>query len=110
MLLLILLNAYYVKCFLNVQTDPALDQDLQALIPDFAKVYRTWRPDHTLTEATHAQLNLTFDSWTLPLRSARPDYNQLVNKILELSKTYNVGGNDEDPPKKRRKLNADPVP
>jgi len=32
-----------------------------------------------------------------------------VNKILELSKTYNVTGNEEEPPKKKRKPNEPSV-
>ena len=41
------------------------------------------------------ELNCTFSKWSLPARRVKPDYNKLVNKILELSKTYNVAGNDD---------------
>ncbi len=50
-------------------------------------------------------MNESFDNWMLPQKKARPDYNQLVNKILELSKTYNVNANDEPAPAKKRKPN-----
>ncbi len=57
-------------------------------------MYHGWRPDSLLKDASLAELNLTFNAWTLPPRKAKPDYNHLVNKVLELSKTYNVAGND----------------
>ena len=42
----------------------------------------------------------------MPPKRAKPDYNQYVNKILELSKTYNTVNTEEEPPaKKKRKIN-----
>lgn len=64
------------------------------MIPNFHKLYKNWRPDSLLKDATLPDLNLTFNNWTLPPKRPKPDYNHFVNKILELSKTYNVTGND----------------
>lgn len=105
LLLLILLNAYYVKSYLLNGSHPEIDSEVIALIPTFSKIYKAWRPDSVVNDATLSELNITFNSWTQPHKRGKPDYNQLVNKILELSKTYNVGGNEEEPPKKRRKVN-----
>jgi hypothetical protein len=51
------------------------------------------------------EINQTFSQWMQPQRQRRIDYNQLANRILELSKTYNVAGNEEEQPRKRRKVN-----
>ncbi len=76
------------------------------MIPQFTKIYKTWRPDSLLKDAALSDINLTFNGWTLPPKRPKPDYNQYVNKILELSKTYNVAGNEEEgQPKKKRKVN-----
>ena len=88
--MLILLNAYYVKSFLNKEQIPEIDADVISMIPQFSKIYRSWRPDSLLKDASLFEINLTFNSWTLPPKRAKPDYNQYVNKILELSKTYNT--------------------
>lgn len=93
MLLFILLNAYYVKSFLNKEQAPHIDADVLCMIPQFAKIYKNWRPDTLLKDVSLSELNYTFNSWTLPPKKSKPDYNQYVNKILELSKTYNVAGN-----------------
>ncbi len=53
------------------------------------------------------EISQTFSNWTLPQRKTKPDYNQLVNKILELSKTYNVANNDDPVPLKKRKPNEE---
>lgn len=82
LLLLILLNAYYVKTYLNQSTLPELDSEILSLIPDFAKTYKNWRPDAELRNDVLLDINQTFCNWTLPQRKAKPDYNQLVNKIL----------------------------
>lgn len=80
------------------------------MIPQFAKIYQNWRPDSLLKDVSLSELNCTFNSWTLPPKKSKPDYNQYVNKILELSKTYNVAGNeDEGQPKKKRKHNEPSV-
>jgi hypothetical protein len=106
LLLLILLNAYYVKSYLNKDQAPHIDADVLCMIPQFAKIYKSWRPDNLLKDAGLSELNSTFNGWTLPPKRLKPDYNQYVNKILELSKTYNVTGNEEEgQPKKKRKLN-----
>jgi len=52
------------------------------MIPSFVKIYRGWRPDSILKDATLDQLNLTFNGWMRPQRRSKPDYGQLVNKIL----------------------------
>jgi hypothetical protein len=84
LLLLILLNAYYVKTFLANGRDSLVDIDveIEAMIPSFAKIYRGWRPDSILKDASLEQLNLTFNGWVRPQRRTKPDYGQLVNKIL----------------------------
>lgn len=106
LLLLILLNAYYVKSYLNKDQSPHIDADVLCMIPQFAKIYKSWRPDNLLKDAGLSELNSTFNGWTLPPKRPKPDYNQYVNKILELSKTYNVTGNEEEgQPKKKRKHN-----
>ena len=108
LLLLILLNAYYAKNFLSPEMPPTLDNEILTLIPHFARVYRAWRPDSTLQQASLGELNATFGRWSHPQRRGRIDYNQLANKILELSKTYNVGaGEEEGPPRKKRKVNEE---
>jgi hypothetical protein len=48
LLLLILLNAYYVKTYLNQNSQPELDAEILSLIPDFSKTYKSWRPDAEL--------------------------------------------------------------
>ena len=105
---MILLNAYYVKTFLNKDdSGPDVDADVLSMVPEFAKVYKNWRPDSLLKDASLYELNVTFNGWALPPKRVKPDYNQYVNKILELSKTYNTAGNEEDQvvPKKKRKHN-----
>jgi len=82
-LLLILLNAYYVKTFLANGRDLLdIDAEIENMIPSFVKIYRGWRPDSILKDATLDQLNLTFNGWMRPQRRSKPDYGQLVNKIL----------------------------
>lgn len=82
LLLLILLNAYYVKSYLNKGQAPEIDADVLCMIPQFAKIYKSWRPDSLLKDAALSDLNPTFTSWTQPPRRPKPDYNQYVNKIL----------------------------
>ena len=60
------------------------------MIPNFGKIYKTWRPDTLLKDASLGEINQTFNGWTQPPKRTKPDYNQYVNKILELSKTYNT--------------------
>jgi hypothetical protein len=105
---LLLLNAYYVKSFLGKEQSPQIDADVLSMIPQFSKIYKNWRPDSLLKDASLPEINLTFNGWSLPPKRPRPDYNQYVNKILELSKTYNTTGNEEKEeqlPKKKRKGN-----
>ena len=47
-----------------------------------------------LKDASLEELNETFSKWSQPVKKVKPDYNKLVNRILELSKTYNVTGNE----------------
>lgn len=63
-----------------------------------------------------ADINDIFEKWTSRAqKKAKTDYNNMVDKILELSKTYNVSGPEENPhdrhklgiPKKRRKGNKE---
>ena len=105
LLLIILLNAYYVKTYLNKDVNLRIDHDVLIMIPDFEKIYSSWRPDCLLKDASLTEINMTFNTWTLPPRRVKPDYNQYVNKILELSKTYNTNNAEEEPPKKKRKVN-----
>ena len=79
---MILLNAYYVKSFLSKENMPAIDLDILTMIPLFAKIYKNWRPDTLLKDASLSEINLTFNRWTLPPKKSKPDYNQYVNKIL----------------------------
>ena len=46
LLLLILLNAYYVKTYLEQRGPPELDAEVLSLIPDFSRIYKNWRPDN----------------------------------------------------------------
>ena len=48
LLLLILLNAYYVKTYLSQHSPPQVDAEILSLIPDFPRIYRNWRPDNEL--------------------------------------------------------------
>jgi hypothetical protein len=84
LLLLIILNAYYVKTFVANNNDNLLDIDaeIETMIPNFAKIYRGWRPDSILKDASLDQLNITFNGWVRPQRRSKPDYTQMVNKIL----------------------------
>jgi hypothetical protein len=82
LLLLILLNAYYVKTYLNQNSQPELDAEILSLIPDFCRTYKSWRPDVELRNDILLEINPTFNTWTLPQLKRKPDYNQLVNKIL----------------------------
>ena len=77
-----------------------------ALVPEFARTYQAWRPDSSLQHASLVQLNSTFAKWSHPQHKGRVDYNQLANKILDLSKTYNMGAAEEEGPlRKKRKQN-----
>lgn len=89
-----MLNAYHVKSFLNKTTSPQIDSEVLELIPQFAKIYNSWRPESMLKDASLEELNEIFSRWSLPGKKSKPDYNKLVNRILDLSKTYNVAGND----------------
>lgn len=80
--MLILLNAYHVKSYLNKTTSPQIDAEVLSLIPNFSKIYSNWRPESLLKEATFFDLNSTFSKWSLPAKRTKPDYNKLVNKIL----------------------------
>ena len=43
-----------------------------------------------------SDVNKIFNDWTCrKKRKTKTDYNGLVDKILYLSKTYNVGGGDD---------------
>ena len=48
LLLLILLNAYYVKNYLANDATPDVDAEVLSLLPNFKNIYTAWRPDQKL--------------------------------------------------------------
>jgi hypothetical protein len=92
--LLLLLNGYHAKAFLSGNlSNPSVDADLQQAVPKFALVYQCWQPAAELSSLPLAELNRLFEGPALREEEVKRDYNHMVSSILELSKTYNIGGN-----------------
>ena len=108
-----LMNAYYVKEFVCESIDLSIDDSITTHIPNFKDKYRKFSAEKSLKTLTLSDINKIFDEWTCRAHNrCKTDYNNLVDKILYLSKTYNVGGQEEGRnddrlglPKKRRKNN-----
>lgn len=92
--LYLLLNAYCVKCYVNGHEQLQLDADILEIVPNFAGVYQRWRPDYSIKDVPLKELNDSFKGWMGTGKSVKTDYNHMVNRILDLSKSYNVGGNE----------------
>jgi len=77
-----LLNAYYVKSFINKDDIVSLDGQILAIVPEFNQIYKKWRPDDSLQNVSLFDLNFTFKNWAIAPHNSRLDYNNFVDKIL----------------------------
>ena len=63
---------------------------------NFRSLYNKFNPDKSLKSLALCDINKIFNEWTChQKKKTKTDYNSLVDRILYLSKTYNVGGTDD---------------
>lgn len=93
----LLMNAYYVKEFLNEKMEPEIDQELNKQIPAFKYLYsKKFNPEKSLKTLSLSDINKIFNEWTFRTnKRTKVDYNSLVDKILYLSKSYNVSNHED---------------
>ena len=100
--LLLALNAYHAKTFLaRGHCDPLLDKDLLAAVPDFSRLYCGWQPPRELGKLNLVALGGLFEGPEAEPEGGK-NYNLMVGRILELSKSYNTGPPSQ--PRKKTKL------
>ena len=91
-----LLNAYYVKQYVCESISIEIDDEILNHIPDFKAQENNFNPEKSLKALSLSDINRLFSDWNCRhVKKNNTDYNSLVDKILYLSKTYNVGGQEE---------------
>lgn len=97
-LVYVLMNAYYVKTYVCEQVGPEIDTDIVKQIPNFKHLYgKKFNPEKSLKTLSLGDVNKMFNEWTCRQdKRTKMDYNNLVDKILYLSKSYNVTSHDEN--------------
>ena len=90
------MNAYYVKQFVCEQLQPEIDSEILQQIPGFKHLYnKKFNPEKSLKTLPLSDINKLFNEWTCRQgKRNRMDFNGLVDKILYLSKSYNVSTHD----------------
>ena len=93
--------------------DPEIDHNLAKQVLNFKHLYtKKFNPEKSLKTLSLPDINKIFSEWTLNTnKRIKQDYNSLVDKILYLSKSYNVTAHDDAKeeklsiPRKKRKTN-----
>ena len=98
-----------MKSFLNESIGLDIENNIVSHVKNFKVLYRNFNPEKCLKSLSFGDVNRIFEEWTCKQKKKHKiDYNSLVDNILYLSKTYNVGGNDEVTerlqPRKKRKV------
>lgn len=108
------MNSYYIKSFVCQDIDIEIKDEISTHIPNFKALYEKFNPDKSLKTLSLIDINKLFNEWTCRCqKKGKIDYNSLVDKILYLSKTYNVNTGEEPKeeklgmPRKRRKVNEE---
>jgi hypothetical protein len=85
-----MVTAYTVKYYLNENSVEAMDEAVKRC-PHFKQVFQTWAKKHSaITNKINPRtLNHVYKSLYGSFRTRKPDFNMMVDAILQISPAYN---------------------
>lgn len=91
------MNAYYVKEFVGEKLQSSIQLDINSYVQNFKYQYnKKFNPEKSLKTLSLIDINKIFNEWSCKSNKINKiDYNNLVDKILYLSKSYNVNAHEE---------------
>ncbi len=102
LILYLMLVTYSLKFFLNEKSDDLMEETCR-ICPGFRAIFENWakKNSHLTKRINPKTLNKVYQDLYLRIRHQEPDFNQLVDAILQISPAYNPEKNDKDKREKR---------
>lgn len=85
-----MVSAYTVKYYLNENNNDALEEAVKRC-SNFKKVFESWAKKHSTitTKINPRTLNSVYKLLYMSIRKEKPDFNSMVDAILQISPAYN---------------------
>ena len=85
-----MVSAYTVKYYLNENNNDALEEAIKRC-PNFKKIFESWAKKHSTitTKINPRTLNSVYKLLYMSIRKEKPDFNSMVDAILQISPAYN---------------------
>ena len=82
--------AYTVKYYLNENNNEAMEEAIKRC-PNFRKVFELWAKKYSAitTKINPRTLNIVYKELYTNVRNEKPDFNTMVDAILQISPAYN---------------------
>jgi ubiquinone/menaquinone biosynthesis C-methylase UbiE len=112
LILYLMVATYSVKFFLNELADiEKLLEEASRICPNFRLIFENWAKKHShLTKRISLKtLNSVYQELHFKIRHEDPDFNLLVDSILQISPAYNPEKNTKEK-KFEKKESRDPMP
>ena len=92
-----MLVTYTLKFFLNEHIEELLEEAIR-ICPNFKLIFENWAKKHSnLTKRINPKtLNKVYQDLHFKIRHEEPDFNLLVDSILQISPAYNPEKNEKD--------------
>jgi hypothetical protein len=97
LILYLMLVTYSLKFFLNDRSEELMEEAVR-ICPAFRAIFENWakKNSHLTKRINPKTLNKVYQDLYLRIRHEEPDFNLLVDTILQISPAYNPDKNDKD--------------
>jgi hypothetical protein len=97
LILYLMLVTYTLKFFLNEHIEELLEEAVR-ICPNFKLIFENWAKKHSnLTKRINPKtLNKVYQDLHFRIRHEEPDFNLLVDSILQISPAYNPDSKDKE--------------
>ena len=106
-ILYLMVTAFTVKFYLNEKSTGDILEEVNKRCPNFKQIFQSWNKKHSaiITKINPRTLNTVYKNLYTSLKQDQPDFNMMVDAIIQISPAYNPEREKQaqDPKKKTDK-------
>lgn len=90
-ILYLMVTAFTVKFYLNEKNTGEVLEEVNKRCPNFKQIFQSWNKKHStvITKINPRTLNTVYKNLYSSLKQDQPDFNMLVDAIIQISPAYN---------------------
>lgn len=96
-----MVTAFTVKFYLNENTIDILEE-ISKRCPNFKQIFQSWNKKHSIiiTKINPRTLNIVYKKLYSSAKEDKPDFNMMVDAIIQISPAYNPEKQNQENKKK----------